>query len=148
MTRMRDLAFIPLNAQFGGVHSRNPRKLAESCAKARSFERLIHRMAPGVSVHVTGYEKVVHPAVRDPMDADKTRSDALKRSDSSALEQDVMRVLLDPSEPNADEIDDLITRCAAEALRLRGAIGPIEAERRRLYELAAELRVRRERANQ
>jgi hypothetical protein len=82
------------------------------------------------------------------MDADKTRSDASKRSDSSALEGEVMRVLLDPSEPNADEIDDLITRCAAEALRLRGGIRPIEAERRRLYELAAELRVRREEVTQ
>ena len=81
------------------------------------------------------------------MDADKTRSDASKRSDSSSLEREVMRVLLDSSEPNADEIDDLITRCAAEALRLRGGIRPIEAERRRLYEMAAELRVRREQAN-
>jgi len=81
------------------------------------------------------------------MDADKTRSDASKRSDSSALEREVMRVLLDPSQSSADEIDDLITRCAAEALRLRGGIHPIEAERRRLHELAAELRVRREQVN-
>jgi hypothetical protein len=100
-----------------------------------------------VSVHVKGYERAVTPG-REPMDADKTRSDATKRSDSSALEREVMRVLLDPSEPNADEIDDLITRCAAEALLLRGGIRPIEAERRRLYELAAELRVRREQVNQ
>lgn len=84
MPRMRHLAFIPLNAQFGGVRSKDPRKLWDSCAKAP---------------------------------------------------------------PNADEIDDLITRCAAEALRLHGGIRPIEAERRRLYELAAELRVRREQAN-
>lgn len=78
------------------------------------------------------------------MDTDKTRSDAPKRSGTSALEQEVMGVLLDPSERSTDEIDELITRCAAEALRLRGSIRPIEAERQRLHELAAELRARRE----
>ena len=54
-------------------------------------------------------------------------------------------MLLDPDERSMDEIDELITRCAGEALRLRGSIRPIEAERQRLFELTAELRALRDR---
>jgi hypothetical protein len=70
----------------------------------------------------------------------------------STLEEDVMRVLLDPGDRNIEEIDELLTRCAAEALRLQAdrvrtesSARALEADRVRMFELMAEVRALRER---
>ena len=83
--------------------------------------------------------------------ADKTESDSRERTVSPALEQEVMSALLD-SERSVNEIDELLTRCAAEALRLQAdrrrtesAVRALEAERLRLFELVAEVRALRDR---
>ena len=85
------------------------------------------------------------------MGADKTESDSRERAVSPALEHEVMSALLD-SEQSVDEIDELLTRCAAEALRLQAdrrrtesAARALEAERLRLFELVAEVRALRDR---
>ncbi len=96
------------------------------------------------------------------MDKDETKSDSRERTDetqsgsgegtvSSALEQEVMRALLDPAERSVDEIDELLTRCAGEALRLQAdrlrsesAVRALDAERLRLFELIAEVRALRD----
>ena len=84
--------------------------------------------------------------------SDKTESDSRERALDPALEQEVMGVLLDPSERSVDEIDELLTRCAAQALRLQtdrrrteSANPALEAERLRLFELVAEVRALRDR---
>ena len=66
-----------------------------------------------------------------------------------------MSALLDPSERSVDEIDELLTRCAAEALRLQAdrlrtesEVRALEAERLRLFELAADVRALRDRVMQ
>ena len=46
------------------------------------------------------------------MGGDKTKSDSGERTVDPALEQEVMRALLDPGKRSVDEIDDLLTRCA------------------------------------
>jgi len=70
----------------------------------------------------------------------------------SELEEDVMRVLLDPGDRGVDEIDELLTRCAAETLRLQADrvrtetnARTLEADRVRLFELMAEVRALRDR---
>jgi hypothetical protein len=84
--------------------------------------------------------------------ADKTESDSRERALSPALEQEVMSALLKPSERSVDEIDELLTRCAAQALRLQAdrrrterEVRALEAERLRLFELVAEVRALRDR---
>jgi hypothetical protein len=96
------------------------------------------------------------------MGNDETKADSSQRAakaDSperaavdSALEEDVMRALLNPDERSADEIDELLTRCAAETLRLQAdrtrtetAARALEADRVRLFELMAEVRALRDR---
>ena len=87
------------------------------------------------------------PSIREEalVGADKTESDSRERTVSPALEQEVMSALLD-SERSLNEIDELLTRCAAEALRLQAdrrrtesAVRALEAERLRLFELVAEV---------
>jgi hypothetical protein len=70
----------------------------------------------------------------------------------STLEEDVMRVLLDAGDLNLEEIDELLTRCAAESLRLQAdrlrtetSARALEADRVRLFELMVEVRALRER---
>jgi hypothetical protein len=70
----------------------------------------------------------------------------------AALEEDVMRALLDPDERSVDEIDELLTRCAAETLRLQAdrtrtetAAQALETDRVRLFGLMAEVRAMRDR---
>ena len=93
------------------------------------------------------------PSIREEalVGADKTESDSRERAVSPALEQEVMSALLD-SERSVEEIDELLTRCAAEALRLQAdgrrtesAVRALEAERLRLFELVAEVRALRDR---
>ena len=93
------------------------------------------------------------PSIREEalVGADKTESESRERAVSPALVQEVMRALLD-SEQSVDEIDELLTRCAAEALRLQAdrrrtesAARALEAERLRLFELVAEVRALRDR---
>ena len=86
------------------------------------------------------------------MGADETKSDSPERTLDPALEQEVMSALLDPSERSVGEIDELLTRCAAEALRLQAdrrrtesAARALEAERLRLFELVGEVRALRDR---
>ena len=64
-----------------------------------------------------------------------------------------MRALLDPDKLNVDEIEELLTRCAAETLRLQAdrkraenTVREVEVERVRLFELTAEVRALRDRA--
>ncbi len=64
-----------------------------------------------------------------------------------------MSTLLDPSKRTLDEIEELLTRCAAEALRLqahrlRSESDDREAERLRLFELTAEMRALRDRVKE
>ena len=66
-----------------------------------------------------------------------------------------MSALLDPSERSVDEVDELLTRCAAEALRLQAdrlrtesEVRALEADRLRLFELAADVRALRDRVMQ
>jgi hypothetical protein len=73
----------------------------------------------------------------------------------STLEEDVMRVLLDPGDRSVEEIDELLTRCAAETLRLQAdrvrtetSARALEADRVRLFELMAEVRALRERVEE
>lgn len=87
------------------------------------------------------------------MGADKTDFDSRERAVSPALEQEVMSALLDPSARSVDEIDELLTRCAAQVLRLQAdrrrtesEAHALEAERVRLFELVAEVRALRDRA--
>ena len=89
------------------------------------------------------------------MGAEKSKSDSRERTLDPALEQEVMSALLDPSERSVDEIDELLTRCAAEALRLQAdrlrtesEIRALEADRLRLFELAADVRALRDRVMQ
>ena len=89
------------------------------------------------------------------MGADETKSDSSERTLDRALEQEVMSALLDPSERSVDEIDELLTRCAAEALRLQAnrlrtesEVRALEADRLRLFELAADVRALRDRVMQ
>jgi hypothetical protein len=93
------------------------------------------------------------PSIREEalVGADKTESETRERAVSPTLEQEVMSALLD-SEQSVDEIDELLTRCAAEALRLQAdrrrtesAVRELEAERLRLFELVAEVRALRDR---
>ena len=69
------------------------------------------------------------------MGKDETKPDSSERAAKAdppdraavvpALEEDVMRALLNPDERSADEIDELLTRCAAETLLLQaGRTGP------------------------
>ncbi len=64
-----------------------------------------------------------------------------------------MRALLDPDKLSVDEIEELLTRCAAETLRLQAerkraenTLRELEGERVRLFELTAEVRALRDRA--
>ena len=89
------------------------------------------------------------------MAADETKSDSSERTLDRALEQEVMSALLDPSERSVDEIDELLTRCAAETLRLQAdrlrtesEVRALEADRLRLFELAADVRALRDRIMQ
>ncbi len=89
------------------------------------------------------------------MAADETKSDSSERTLDRALEQEVMSALLDPSERSVDEIDELLTRCAAETLRLQAdrlrtesEVRALEADRLRLFELAADVRALRDRVMQ
>jgi hypothetical protein len=96
------------------------------------------------------------------MNKDETKADSSERAGKAAaleratvdaaLKEDVMRALLDPDERSADEIDELLTRCAAETLRLQAdrtrteiAARALEADRVRLFELMAEVRALRDR---
>jgi hypothetical protein len=93
------------------------------------------------------------------MGKDETKADSRERpvdvgEVDGALEEEVMRALLDPGERSVDEIDELLTRCAAETLRLQAdrvrtesAARSLEAERVRLFELTAEVRALRDRVN-
>jgi len=83
---------------------------------------------------------------------DSPKSASPERTARPALEQEVRSALLNPSERSVDEIDDLLTRCAAETLRLQAdrmrterAFRALEAERRRLLELTGEVRALRDR---
>ena len=89
------------------------------------------------------------------MGADETKSDTPESTLDPAFEQEVMRTLLDPSERSVDEIDELLTRCAAEALRLQAdrlraenEVRALEADRLRLFELTADVRALRDRVMQ
>ncbi len=89
------------------------------------------------------------------MGADETKSDSPERTLDPALEQEVMSALLDPSERSVGEIDELLTRCAAEALRLQAdrlrtesEVRALEADSLRLFELAADVRALRDRVMQ
>ncbi len=89
------------------------------------------------------------------MGGDKTKSDSGERTVDAALEQEVMSALLDPDKRSVEEIDELLTRCAGEALRLQAdrlrtesAARALEAERVRLFELAAEVRALRDRVEE
>jgi hypothetical protein len=96
------------------------------------------------------------------MGKDETKADSSERTAKAdppdraavdaALEEDVMRALLAPDERSADEIDELLTRCAAETLRLQAdrtrtetAAQALEADRVRLFGLMAEVRAMRDR---
>ena len=86
---------------------------------------------------------------------DETKPDSRERAVDPALEQEVMSALLDPDKRTVDEVEELLTRCAAEALRLQadrvrteGAVRALEAERLRLFELTAEVRALRDRVNE
>ena len=96
------------------------------------------------------------------MGKDKTKANSSERAAKAdaperatvdaALEKDVMRALLDPDERSPDEIDELLTRCAAETLRMQAdrtrtetAARALEADRVRLFELMAEVRALRDR---
>ena len=96
------------------------------------------------------------------MGKDETKADSSERAAKAdspdraavdpALEEDVMRALLNPDECSAAEIDELLTRCAAETLRLQAdrtrtetAARVLEADRVRLFELMAEVRALRDR---
>jgi hypothetical protein len=96
------------------------------------------------------------------MDKDETKADSSEREAKtgppkragvdSGLEEDVMRVLLDPGDRDVDEIDELLTRCAAETLRLQAdrvrtetSAQALETDRVRLFELMAEVRALRDR---
>jgi hypothetical protein len=86
------------------------------------------------------------------MAKDETTADSSERAGvDSGLEEDVMRVLLDPGDRAVDEIDELLTRCAAETLRLQAdrvrtetSAQALEADRVRLFELMAEVRALRD----
>jgi hypothetical protein len=76
---------------------------------------------------------------------DKTKSESREPTVDAALEQEVMSALLDPGKLSVDEIDELLTRCAGEALRLQAdrkrtesAVRALEAERLRLFEVIAD----------
>jgi hypothetical protein len=84
-----------------------------------------------------------------------TKSDSRERMASPALKQEVLSALLDSSERSVDEIDELLTRCAAETLRLHAdrkrtesAARALESERLRLFELTAEVRALRDRVTE
>jgi hypothetical protein len=96
------------------------------------------------------------------MTKDETKADSSERAAKAdpperaavdaGLEEDVMRALVDPQERSAEEIDELLTRCAAETLRLQAdrkrtetAAQALEADRVRLFELMAEVRAMRDR---
>ena len=96
------------------------------------------------------------------MGKDETKADSSERAAKAdspdraavdpALEEDVMRALLNPDECSAAEIDELLTRCAAETLQLQAdrtrtetAARALEADRVRLFELMAEVRALRDR---
>ena len=86
------------------------------------------------------------------MGGDKTKSDSHERDVDVALEKEVMSALLDPDTRSVNEIDELLTRCAGEALRLQAdrlrtesAARALETERLRLFELTAEVRALRNR---
>ena len=53
---------------------------------------------------------------------------------------------LGAGEPRLDEIDDLLTGCVAEMLRVRAEIRRLEVSSRQLEEAIAELRALRDRA--
>ena len=83
----------------------------------------------------------------------ETRSESREPSVDPALEHEVMRALLDPDKLSVDEIEELLTRCAAETLRLQAdrkraenTLRELEGERVRLFELTAEVRALRDRA--
>jgi hypothetical protein len=83
----------------------------------------------------------------------QTRSESREPSVDAALEQEVMRALLDPDKLSVDEIEELLMRCAAETLRLQAdrkraesTVRELEAERVRLFELTADVRALRDRA--
>lgn len=83
----------------------------------------------------------------------ETRSESREPSVDPALEQEVMRALLNPDKLSVDEIEELLTRCAAETLRLQAerkraenTLRELEGERVRLFELTAEVRALRDRA--
>jgi hypothetical protein len=86
------------------------------------------------------------------MGRDKTKSDSREPAVDAALEQEVMSALLDPGKRSVEEIDELLTRCAGEALRLQAsrlrtesAARALEVERLRLFELTADVRALRDR---
>lgn len=89
------------------------------------------------------------------MGGDKTKSDSREPTVDPALEQEVMSALLDPGKRSVDEIDELLTRCAGETLRLQAdrkraesAVRALEAERLRLFELTADMRALRDRVEE
>ena len=57
---------------------------------------------------------------------DETKSDSRGRAVDPALEQEVMGALLDPDKRTVDEVEELLTRCAAEHC----ACGPTGSARR------------------
>jgi hypothetical protein len=84
-----------------------------------------------------------------------TKSDSVERTVNPALKQEVLSALLDSSGRSVDEIDELLTRCAAETLRLHAdrrrtesAVRALESERLRLFELTAEVRALRDRVSE
>lgn len=74
------------------------------------------------------------------------------RTVDPTLRQEVLRAFLDSSERSVVEIDELLTRCAGETLRLQAertrtesAVRALESERLRLFELTARVRALRDR---
>lgn len=79
-------------------------------------------------------------------------SDSPGRTVDPTLRQEVLRAFLDSSERSVVEIDELLTRCAGETLRLQAertrtesAVRALESERLRLFELTARVRALRDR---